>query len=103
MTAVSKRISSWAAGFATVAALAAAPVAIATIQTPAVSQAEVCADAGGRHVDVGGCSHLADDAAVAGVAVAGGDEAAAQAAAGRPPCFGSDGAPYYTPGDAPCN
>lgn len=100
---MSSRISSWAAGFGVVAALAGAPVAIATIQTPAVSQAEVCADAGGRHVDVGGCSHIADDAAVAGVAVAGGDEAAAQAAAGRPPCITPAGVPYYTPGDAPCN
>ena len=103
MTTVGKSMRSWAVGFAMVAALAAAPAAIATIQTPAVSQAEVCADAGGRHVDVGGCSNIAGDAAVAGVAVAGSDEAAAQAAAGRPPCFGSDGAPYYTPGDAPCN
>ena len=100
---MSSRISSWAAGFGVVAALAGAPVAIATIQTPAVSQAEVCADAGGRHVDVGGCSHIADDAAVAGVAVAGGDEAAAQAAAGRPPGITPAGVPYYTPGDAPCN
>jgi hypothetical protein len=106
MTTVSNRISSWAAGFATVAALAAAPAAIATIQTPAVSHAEVCADAGGRHVDVGGCSHIAGDAAAAGVAgaaIAGDDEAAAQAAAGRPPCIGPNGVPYYTPGDAPCN
>jgi hypothetical protein len=106
MTAVSRSIKSWAAGFATVAALAAAPVAIATIQTPAISKAEVCADAGGRHVDVGGCSHIAGDAAAAGVAgaaIAGDDEAAAQAAAGRPPCIGPNGVPYYTPGDDPCN
>jgi hypothetical protein len=102
---VSKSIQSWAAGFATVAALAAAPAAIATIQTPAVGHAEVCADAGGRHVDVGGCTHIAGDAAAAGVgvAVAGDDEAAAQAAAGQPPCYGPNGVPYYTPGDAPCN
>jgi hypothetical protein len=98
---VSKSIGSWAAGFATVAALAAAPAAIATIQTPAVSRADVCADAGGRHVDVGGCTDVAGRAA--GVAVAGDDEAAAQAAAGRPPCFTPAGVPYYTPGDAPCN
>ncbi len=102
---MSKSIRSWAVGLAMVAALAAVPAAIATIQTPAVSNAEVCADAGGRHVDVGGCTHIAGDAAVAGVgvAVAGDDEAAAQAAAGRPPCLTPAGVPYYTPGDAPCN
>ncbi len=95
---MSERIRSWAAGLATVVALA----AIATTQTPAVSRADVCADAGGRHVDVGGCTDVAGRAAT-GVAVAGDDEAAAQAAAGRPPCYGPTGVPYYTPGDAPCN
>jgi hypothetical protein len=102
MTAVSKRMRSWTAGFATVVALAAAPAAIATIQTPGVSRADVCADAGGRHVDVGGCTDVAGRAAT-GAAVAGDDEAAAQAAAGRPPCYTPAGVPYYTPGDAPCN
>lgn len=29
-------------------------------------------------------------------------DAAAQAAAGREPCFSPDGSTYYTPGDAPC-
>lgn len=98
---MSTRMRSWAAGFAMVLALAAAPAAIATIETPGVSRADVCADAGGRHVDVGGCTDVAGRAA--GVAVAGDDEAAAQAAAGQPPCFTPAGVPYYTPGDAPCN
>ncbi|MCV7178582.1 hypothetical protein [Mycolicibacterium sphagni] len=30
-------------------------------------------------------------------------DAAAQAAAGREPCFSPDGSTYYTPGDAPCS
>ena len=93
---------SWAAGIAMVIVLAAVPAAIATIQTPGVSKADVCAYAGGRHVDVGGCTDVAHDTAV-GVAVAGDDEAAAQAAAGQPPCYTSTGVAYYTPGDAPCN
>lgn len=29
-------------------------------------------------------------------------DAAAQAAAGREPCFAPDGSTYYTPADAPC-
>ncbi len=99
---MSKRIRSWAAGLGMVVALAAAPAAIATIETPGVSRADVCADAGGRHVDVGGCTNGVGGAA-AGAAVAGDDEAAAQAAAGRPPCYTPTGVPYYTPGDAPCN
>jgi hypothetical protein len=95
-------VKSWAAGLGVAMALAAVPAAIATIQTPAISRADVCADAGGRHVDVGGCTDVARDAAV-GVAVAGDDDAAAQAAAGQPPCYTPAGMPYYTPGDAPCN
>jgi hypothetical protein len=96
-----QNIKSWAAGFGIVAVLAVAPAAFATIQTPAVSGADVCAGAGGRHVDVGGCTSIARDAAV-GVAVANDDDAAAQAAAGQPPCYTPAGVPYYTPGDAPC-
>ncbi len=99
---MSRRIESWAAGLGMVVILAAVPAAIATIQTPAVGRADVCADAGGRHVDVGGCTNVGSDVAV-GVAVAGDDEAAAQAAAGQPPCYTPTGVPYYTPGDAPCN
>jgi hypothetical protein len=99
---MSRRIESWAAGLGMVVILAAVPAAIATIQTPAVGKADVCADAGGRHVDVAGCTNVGSDVAV-GVAVAGDDEAAAQAAAGQPPCYTPSGVPYYTPGDAPCN
>ncbi len=99
---MSQLIRSWAAGLGMVVVLAALPVAITTIQTPGVSKADVCADAGGRHVDVGGCTDPARDAAVGG-AVAGDDDAGAQAAAGQPPCYTPTGVPYYTPGDAPCN
>jgi hypothetical protein len=98
---MSQLIRSWAAGLGMVVVLAAVPAAIATIQPTAVSNADVCAGAGGRHVDVGGCTNVGHDAAV-GVAVAADDEAAAQAAAGQPPCFTPAGVPYYTPGDAPC-
>ena len=96
-----QRTRSWVAGFGMVAVLAAVPTAVATIDTPAISRADVCAGAGGRHVDVGGCTDIARDAAV-GVAVANEDDAAAQAAAGQPPCYTPAGVPYYTPGDAPC-
>ncbi len=92
---------SWVAGFGMVAVLAAVPTAVTTIDTPAISHADVCAGAGGRHVDVGGCTNIARDATV-GVALANDDDAAAQAAAGQPPCYTPAGVPYYTPGDAPC-
>jgi hypothetical protein len=49
-------VRSWAAAAVAVMALVSAPVAIMTIVSPAVSRADVCADAGGRHVDVGGCT-----------------------------------------------
>ncbi|MBB3602698.1 hypothetical protein FHT40_002331 [Mycolicibacterium sp. BK556] len=45
---------------------------------------------------------IADPEPVGAVPVADAFDAAAQAAAGRPPCLGNDGVPYYTPGDAPC-
>jgi hypothetical protein len=99
---MSQQIRSWAAGFATVVVLAAIPAAFATIQTPGVSAADVCAEAGGRHVDVGGCTNVATDVAV-GVVVAGDEETAAQVAAGQQPCYTPSGQPYWTPGDAPCN
>jgi hypothetical protein len=83
---MSHQIRSWTAGLGMVVVLAAIPMGIATIQTPGISKADVCADAGGRHVDVGGCTDVARDAAM-GVAVAGSDDAAAQAAAGQPPCY----------------
>ena len=49
-------IRSWAVTAGAVMALTSAPVAIATIASPAVGRADVCADAGGRHVDVEGCT-----------------------------------------------
>jgi hypothetical protein len=99
---VSQWLRSWGAGIGMAVLLAAVPAAIATIQTPGVSRADVCAEGGGRHVDVGGCTNVVGDVAV-GVAVAGDDEAAAQVAAGQPPCYTPTGVAYYTPGDAPCN
>ncbi|MCV7228429.1 hypothetical protein [Mycolicibacterium komossense] len=90
-----------AAAVMTTMALAAVPAAIA----PA-AHADVCADAGGRHVDVGGCTDIAGDAvagaAVAGAAMAPPEDAAAQMAAGQPPCYTAEGVPYYTPGSDPC-
>jgi hypothetical protein len=85
-----------AAALLTGLGMALAPVAIA----PA-AHADVCGDVGGRHVDVGGCTNIAGDAA-AGAAVAGADDAAAQAAAGQPPCYTPAGVPYYTPDGDPC-
>jgi len=77
-------------------ALAAIPV----VSAPA-SQADVCGDVGGRHVSVGGCTNIAGDVAV-GTAVAADDDAAAQMAAGLPPCYTPAGVPYYTPAGEPC-
>lgn len=75
--------------------------AVPAVVTPA-AHADVCGSVGGRHVSAGGCTNVAGDAAVA-AAVAAPDNAAAQAAAGRPPCYTPAGVPYYTPGDLPCN
>ncbi|MBS1693613.1 MAG: hypothetical protein JST91_15475 [Actinobacteria bacterium] len=66
------------------------------------AQADVCGDVGGRHVEVGGCTDIAGDV-VAGATVATDDDAAAQAAAGLPPCYTPAGVPYYTPAGYPCN
>ncbi|MUL64198.1 hypothetical protein BOO86_06960 [Mycobacterium sp. CBMA 234] len=75
--------------------------AVPGVSTPA-AHADVCANVGGRHVSAGGCTNVAGDAAVA-AAVAAPEDAAAQAAAGQPPCYTPAGVPYYTPGDLPCN
>jgi hypothetical protein len=85
-----------AAALLTALTMAAVPVA-----TAPVAHADVCGDVGGRHVDVGGCSHVGGDIA-AGTAVAATDDAAAQAAAGQPPCYTPAGVPYYTPDGDPC-
>ena len=85
-----------AAALLTARAMAAVPAAVA----PA-AHADVCGDVGGRHVDVGGCTHVGADIA-AGAAVADANEAAAQAATGQPPCYTPAGVPYYTPDGDPC-
>ena len=89
-----------AATLLTAAAMAVVPVAIPLALAPG-AHADVCGDVGGRHVDVGGCTNVVGDVA-AGVAVAGDDEAAAQAASGQPPCYTAAGVPFYTPGSDPC-
>ncbi|MCW2516038.1 MAG: hypothetical protein JWR11_5080 [Mycobacterium sp.] len=80
---------------------AGAAVVLSMVAAPA-SHAEVCGDVGGRHVDVGGCTHVAGDVA-AGVALANDDDWAAQEASGQPPCYTPSGVPYYTPGSDPCD
>jgi len=45
------------ASLGVVTALVAIPTAFATLQTPAPSWADVCAGAGGQHVDVSACGH----------------------------------------------
>ena len=76
-----------------------ASAAVPAVGTPA-AHADVCGSVGGRHVSAGGCTNVAGDAAMAAAAP---EDAAAQAAAGRPPCYTPAGVPYYTPGDLPCN
>ena len=85
-----------AAALLTAMAMAGVPAALAP-----VAHADVCGDVGGRHVDVGGCTHVGADIA-AGAAVAGADDAPGQAAAGQPPCYTPAGVPYYTPDGEPC-
>lgn len=84
-----------------------ASAAVPAVVVPASAHADVCADAG-RRISVGGCTDIARDAAIGAVGAAGiaavtdPVDAAAQAAAGRPPCYTPAGVPYYTPGDLPC-
>jgi hypothetical protein len=85
----------------TAALLAAMGVAVAPIVLAPIANAEVCGAVGGRHVEVGGCSHVVGDVA-AGVALANDDDWRAQEVAGQPPCYTPSGVPYYTPGDDPC-
>ena len=80
--------------------MACGPFAVTLAVTPAAN-AEVCGAVGGRHVEVGGCSHVVGDVA-AGVALANDDEWAAQENNGQPPCYTPSGLPYYTPGADPC-
>jgi hypothetical protein len=81
-----------AAAIAVGMAMAAAPVAVA----PA-AQAEVCAAAHGRHVAVGGCSHVAGDVAAAAIV-----SQAWPYVPGEVPCYTAEGEPYYTPPGDPC-
>jgi hypothetical protein len=62
-----------------------------------VAQADVCAAAGGRHVSVGGCSHVAGD--VAAVAIASQDHPYVP---DEVPCYTVEGVPYFTPPGDPC-
>ena len=77
------------------AAMAAIPVVVAP------SANAVCGAVGGRHAEVGGCTHVVGDVA-AGVAIADDNEWAVQEATGQVPCYTPSGVPYYTPGSDPC-
>ncbi|MBB5162102.1 hypothetical protein [Mycobacterium sp. AZCC_0083] len=78
---------------AAMAAMAAAPLAVAP-----VANADVCAGATGRHVAVGGCTDVAGRVAN-GVAIA---SAVNPYVAGEIPCYTVEGVPYYTPPGDPC-
>jgi hypothetical protein len=87
------------------AVLTAMAMVVAPVAMTPVAHADVCGDVGGRHVDVGGCTHVGADVAAgaaAGAAAADADDAAAQAAAGQPPCYTPAGVPFYTPDGDPC-
>ena len=108
-------INKMAAALLTMMATVAVPAAVAP-----VAQAEVCGDVGGRHVSVGGCSHVgADiaDAAVIGAAVDRPYDAypvpvgypplppgylAYPAFPGELPCYTPEGQEYWTPVNVPC-
>jgi hypothetical protein len=88
-------LKSFTAGLGAVAIFA----SLAIVQAP-VSGA-VCGAVGGRHVAVGGCTHVPADIAV-GVVASDDVDYANQAASGAVPCYTPSGQPYYTPGDMPC-
>lgn len=84
--------------------LFAAAVTAATLLLAPVAHADVVVGPDiviGPDVEVG--PGIADPEPAGAVPVADAFDAAAQAAAGRPPCLTHDGVPYYTPGDAPCS
>ena len=85
----------------TVTTFAAVGMALAPLAVAPAANAEVCGAVGGRHYEVGGCSHVVADVAT-GVALANDDEWAAQQNNGQPPCYTPSGLPYYTPGSDPC-
>jgi hypothetical protein len=86
------------AAVSTAMAMAVAPVAIAPVAIAPVAHADICAGADGRHVAVGGCSHIAGDVAVGG-AIAAADHPYWD---GQIPCYTVEGVPYYTPDGDPC-
>jgi hypothetical protein len=84
--------------------------AAALLVAPAPAHADVCGAAAAAQ-DATGCVVFGPDVMVGpgielspGVVppVASPEDAAAQAASGRPPCVTGDGVPYYTPADMPC-
>lgn len=80
------------------AALFGGALAFTSLSTAPAAKAEICAGADGRHVAVGGCTHIAGDV-VAGAAIA---SAATPYVDGEVPCYTVEGAPYYTPPGDPC-
>jgi hypothetical protein len=87
-------MKTWCAAVLLVLGSAVAPMAVLV---PAY--ADVYGSIGGPHLEVNGCTEIGHDVeigadVVGAAAVADAVDAAAQAAAGRPP--------GYTPGDAPC-
>ena len=78
--------------------LAAAAMAVAPVAIAPMAQADICAGAQGRHVGVGGCSHVAGDVAT-GAAIAADDHPYVD---GDTPCYTVEGVPYYTPPGDPC-
>lgn len=85
----------------TFAAVGIAVTPVALVAVAPTANADVCGAVGGRHVEVGGCSHVVGDVA-AGVALANDDDWAAQETNGQIPCYTPSGLPYYTPGADPC-
>jgi hypothetical protein len=81
------------------AALAVVPLAAPVALAPG-AHADQCADDGDHH-NLGTCTDIAGDIAM-GAPVAEADDAAAQEAAGQPPCYSPGGVPFYTPGPQPC-
>lgn len=85
-------------------------VAAALVVAPSPARADDCGAAAAAQ-DATGCVAVSPDVMVGpgielspGVVppVASPDDAANQAAAGRPPCLTGNGVPYYTPADMPC-
>ncbi len=78
--------------------LTAMAMAVAPVSMAPAAHADICADAHGRHVGVGGCTDVAGDVAT-GVAIA---AATDPYIPGEEPCYTVEGVPYYTPPGDPC-